>query len=271
MAGPEDESWQRPTRSDVTVIEVKLTHCKRSFSNHHRPSLPDKMLYNIGLDVAATEVVAIVPAGIILDLPIAGAAGTPPTYTTVYSLTDELRLLDVGLAGKIEGWGPSILVFPTFFPASAAASAAALAAQSSDANLLLSSSRRGTIPIIYPLPNATIRTQQAFGVDDVCAANAVDQSLELRKEWDVRDYKGTKSVHLEAVSHVPTVWNSGPKFVNKARTVTVIDTGVLDEKGESIKMEIGKTLIEVDDDEIMNKKIQFRRYVSSVCADLITM
>lgn len=200
----------------------------------------------------------VVPAGIVLDLPIPGAKGTPASHSAVYSLTDELRLLHHGVDGKAAGWGPAVIVFPTYFPASSSASNGLSSGNDNSQRNYISNN---ALPVIYPLPNATKETREMFGVGDICAANAHDQSHELRKEWDHHDYKGTKSMLLQEISHIPTIWNQGPKFVNKEQAVAVIT--VEDEPGHVRKVEIGRTLVDVDNDvnEIKNKRIHFRRNV----------
>jgi hypothetical protein len=54
-------------RSDLTVIDVNIVSCAIIKENVKEGFLPDKMLYNIGLDAASTNLVCVSPSTVVFE------------------------------------------------------------------------------------------------------------------------------------------------------------------------------------------------------------
>lgn len=57
-------------RADVTVIDVDVTSCPviEEIMQKGQGFIPDKMLYNIGLDAASTDLVCVSPPDVVFSL-----------------------------------------------------------------------------------------------------------------------------------------------------------------------------------------------------------
>jgi hypothetical protein len=96
----------RPHRKDLTVVEVDISDCMGKGMNMispEAPVLPDKTLYNIGVDIALTDIVCIAPAGLLFD----------PEDGPIF----ERQLLHSGSRWGAEGSAlPVAIVVPVFTP-----------------------------------------------------------------------------------------------------------------------------------------------------------
>ena len=59
-------------RNDLSVIDVNIGSCAIIKDNKNRGFLPDKMLYNIGLDATSTDLVCVSPSNVVFGMSDAG-------------------------------------------------------------------------------------------------------------------------------------------------------------------------------------------------------
>jgi hypothetical protein len=262
-------------RKDVTIIEVSLGTCdvgtqsKKKQDDNKYFTLPDKMLYNVGLDAAPTDVVCVVPAGMILDL-------ATPTARRPPSLVNELRVLDNGVKGKFEGWGPAIMVFPVY---------SRVAVRTSGQEDVI---RRVLTPFPFRNLSAAESLMDTEAPSDVCAQTAEEQSQILIKELSVTDYTPRSTMVANIFSGKPPqqVPESNSKVKGRRKKVSeddaaggegeapgLIEVDLVGRDGAKLRTKVGSTLIKFTGRELMNERIRFRASVSessSLLCDMFT-
>jgi hypothetical protein len=233
--------------SSLTIIEVSLRNCNDGNTNYKYPSLPDKMLYNIGLDAAPTEIVCIVPAGMILDLtPVLAPLPIPGLAETNHStLFNEMRVLDYAARGMSESSGPPVVVFPAYIDTFTQGTQV----------LPLGANERTHTWIPFPFKNdSEAESLLSEGFDkSQCSQVAEDQPDLLIKDLVLPDYTPKSPRFAEWLGiPIPNRDTSGSGLV---------DVQVVGKDGSRSIAKVGNTLIRFAQRELLNEKIRFRAAV----------
>ena len=114
--------YRRQTgRRDLTIIDVEVGTCSVIEENIKQGFLPDKMLYNIGLDAASTDLVCVSPSDVVFRLSDAGVfAG----QLAVGEMKEKRKNTEVEKKGEEETeeeggevfHAPKALIVPVYYP-----------------------------------------------------------------------------------------------------------------------------------------------------------